>query len=104
VRDANDLTNELLTANARNLRESNKMIRQEMERGVFDIDAVKQANADLIGTIEESLQIADEGKAKRAAAEEDLKKMEAELRDTLASAKARADGTGDNVATAVPQS
>jgi len=104
VRDANDLTNELLTANAKNLRDSNKMIRQEMERGVFDIEAVKQANADLIGTIEESLQIADEGKAKRAAAEEDLKKMEAELRDTLASAKARADGTGDNVATAVPQS
>jgi uncharacterized protein YaaN involved in tellurite resistance len=103
VRDANDLTNELLTANAANLRESNKMIRQEMERGVFDIEAVKQANADLIGTIEESLQIADEGKAKRAAAEEDLKKMEAELRDTLAAAKARADGTGDNVATAVPQ-
>ena len=104
VRDANDLTNELLTSNAKNLRESNKMIRQEMERGVFDIEAVKQANEDLIGTIQESLQIADEGKAKRAAAEEDLKKMEAELRDTLASAKARADGTGDNVATAVPSS
>jgi len=88
VRDANDLTNELLTSNAANLRESNKMIREEMERGVFDIEAVKQANADLIGTIEESLQIADEGKAKRAAAEAELKKMEADLRDTLASAKA----------------
>ena len=103
VRDANDLTNELLTANAANLRESNKMIRQEMERGVFDIEAVKQANADLIGTIEESLAIADEGKAKRARAEEDLKKMEAELRDTLASAKARRDGTGDTAGTAVPR-
>lgn len=102
VRDANDLTNELLTANAANLRESNKMIREEMERGVFDIEAVKQANADLIGTIEESLQIADEGKAKRAAAEEELKKMETELRDTLASAKARKDGVGDNAGTAVP--
>ncbi|SDI92412.1 toxic anion resistance protein [Lutimaribacter saemankumensis] len=102
VRDANDLTNELLTANARNLRESNKMIREEMERGVFDIEAVKQANADLIGTIEESLQIADEGKARRAKAEEELKKMEAELRDTLASAKARRDGVGDNAGTAVP--
>ena len=102
VRDANDLTNELLTANAANLRESNKMIRQEMERGVFDIEAVKKANADLIGTIEESLQIADEGKRKRAAAEEDLKKMEADLRDTLASAKSRRDGVGDNAATAVP--
>src|SRR6056297_273850 len=103
VRDANDLTNELLTANAANLRESNRMIRQEMERGVFDIEAVKQANADLIGTIEESLTIADEGKARRARAEEDLKKMEAELRDTLASAKARRDGVGDTAGTAVPK-
>lgn len=90
VKDANDLTNELLTSNAANLRESNKMIRQEMERGVFDIEAVRQANADLIGTIEESLQIADEGKAKRAAAETELQKMEAELRQTLASAKSKA--------------
>ncbi len=103
VRDANDLTNELLTANAKNLRDSNKMIREEMERGVFDIEAVKQANADLIGTIEESLQIADEGKARRAAAEEELKKMETELRDTLASAKARKTGSGENMGQSVPQ-
>jgi len=89
VRDANDLTNELLTANAANLRETNKIVRQEMERGVFDIEAIKKANADLIGTIEESLEIADEGKAKRKAAEEDLQKMEIGLRDTLAAAKAR---------------
>jgi uncharacterized protein YaaN involved in tellurite resistance len=102
VRDANDLTNELLTANAKNLRESNKMIRQEMERGVFDIEAVKQANADLIATINESLQIADEGKARRAAAEAEMKKMEAELRDTLAAAKARKTGLGDTAATSVP--
>ncbi|NIY99652.1 toxic anion resistance protein, partial [Salipiger sp. HF18] len=40
VREATDLTNELLTANAANLRDSNKVIRQEMERGVFDIEAV----------------------------------------------------------------
>jgi uncharacterized protein YaaN involved in tellurite resistance len=103
VRDANDLTNDLLTANARNLRDSNKVIRQEMERGVFDIEAVKQANADLIATINESLQIADEGKSRRAAAEVELKKMEAELRDTLASAKARKTGLGDTAGTAVPR-
>lgn len=102
VRDANDLTNELLTSNAANLRSSNKMIREEMERGVFDIEAVKQANADLIGTIQESLEIADEGKAKRAAAEDELKKMEAELRDTLSSAKARKDGIGDAIEASVP--
>lgn len=102
VREANDLTNELLTSNARNLRDSNKIIRQEMERGVFDIEAVKQANADLIGTIEESLQIADEGKAKRAAAEKELQEMEARLRDTLASAKARKTGLGETASGSVP--
>ncbi|NIY97572.1 toxic anion resistance protein, partial [Salipiger sp. HF18] len=64
---------------------------------------VKQANSDLIATIQESLQIADEGKARRAAAEEELKKMEHELRDTLASAKARRDGIGDNAGTSVPK-
>ncbi|MDO9526494.1 MAG: toxic anion resistance protein [Gemmobacter sp.] len=89
VRAANDLTNELLTANADNLQQANRVVRQEMERGVFDIEAVKKANATLIATINESLQIADEGKSRRAAAEIELKKMEAELRDTLASAKAR---------------
>ena len=94
IRAANDLTNDLLTSNAKNLQETNRVVRQEMERGVFDIEAVKQANATLIATINESLSIADEGKKKRAAAEEDLQKMEAELRDTLASAKARTPATG----------
>ena len=100
VRDANDLTNELLTANAKNLREANSVIRQEMERGVFDIEAVKEANANLIATINESLEIADEGKRKRAEAEADLQKMEQELKDTLAAAKARKTGTGDTIGTA----
>jgi uncharacterized protein YaaN involved in tellurite resistance len=65
------------------------MVREEMERGVFDIEAVKAANAELIATIEESLQIADEGKRRRAEAEAEMIKMEAELRDTLAAASAR---------------
>ena len=89
IRDANDLTNELLKSNAENLQEANRTVREEMERGVFDIETVKHANDTLIATINESLQIADEGKAKRAAAEVELQKMETELRDTLASARAR---------------
>lgn len=103
VKDATDLTNELLKANAANLREANKMVREEMERGVFDIEAIKSANADLIATIQESLQIADEGKAKRAAAEEELTKMEQELKATLASAKATATGLGHSVGSAVEE-
>ena len=89
VREANDLTNELLKANAENLQQANKVVREEMERGVFDIETIRSANATLIATINESLAIADEGKARRATAEAELVKMEAELRETLASAKAR---------------
>jgi uncharacterized protein YaaN involved in tellurite resistance len=89
VKDASDLTNELLKSNAENLQQANRVVREEMERGVFDIETVKHANATLIATINESLAIADEGKARRAAAEAELVKMEAELRDTLAAAKAR---------------
>ncbi|GHE99539.1 tellurium resistance protein [Aliiroseovarius zhejiangensis] len=103
VKDATDLTNELLTANAENLQEANRMVRKEMERGVFDIEAVKSANATLIATIEESLAIADEGKAKRAAAEEELIKMEAELKDTLAAATSRGTASAHNIASSVPQ-
>ena len=69
VKEASDLTNELLRKNAENLRTANAEIRTEMERGVFDIEAIEKANDDLIATIEDSLRIADEGKAKRAAAE-----------------------------------
>ena len=97
IRGANDLTNELLTANAENLQQANRVVRTEMERGVFDIEAVKKANATLVATINESLAIADEGKARRAAAEVELQKMEGELRDTLASAKARNTGLGGQV-------
>lgn len=97
VKEASDLTNELLTKNAENLRQANREIRTEMERGVFDIEAVEKANAELIATIEESLQIADAGKAKRVEAERSLVRMESELKDALAAAKARATGMGDSV-------
>ena len=83
------------------MRETNRIVRTEMERGVFDIEAVKKANASLIATIEESLQIADDGKAKRAAAEADLIKMEHELRDNLSAARAKATSTGTNIGGAV---
>ena len=103
VKDATDLTNELLTRNAENLREANKAVRTEMERGVFDIESVKAANANLIATIEESLAIADEGKRKRAEAENELVKMEAELRKTLSSARARDDKAGVTLGSAEPE-
>ncbi len=89
IKGATDLTNQLLTANATNLQDANHVVRQQMERGVFDIESVQKANDTLIATINESLQIADDGRTKRAAAEQTLTKMESDLRDTLASARAR---------------
>jgi uncharacterized protein YaaN involved in tellurite resistance len=89
IRSAGDLTNELLKANAENLKQGNAEARREIERGVFDIEAVKQANASLIETIEESLSIADEGRKKRKQAELDLENLEAELRRTLINAGER---------------
>lgn len=88
VRGATDLTNELLKSNAAYLRQASATIRTEMERGVFDIEAVKAANEDLIATIEESLQIADEGKMNRADAEIELQTMETKLRETLSKSRA----------------
>ncbi|MBC6405428.1 MAG: toxic anion resistance protein [Rhodospirillales bacterium] len=92
LKEASDLTNQLLTANAESLRSSNRGIRTQVERGVFDIEAVEQANANLTATIEDSLRIADEGKAKRADAEARLAACESDLKQALAAAKARAAG------------
>ena len=90
VKAASDLTNELLKSNAENLQTANAEVRRQVERGVFDIETVKEANAKLVATINESLQIADEGKRRRAVAEDQLRTMEAELRKTLAAASAKA--------------
>lgn len=89
VKAASDLTNELLEKNADNLRTANKTVREELERGVFDVNAVRRANENLIATVEESLQIADEGKRRRAEAEKQLQTMEIELKETLKAASAR---------------
>jgi uncharacterized protein YaaN involved in tellurite resistance len=101
VRQANDLTNELLESNASNLKEANREVRLQMERGVFDIESIKKANQYLIDTIEESLSIADDGKAKRADAEKELIAMEGKLKQTLSAAKAKSTGTGDTIGTSV---
>jgi uncharacterized protein YaaN involved in tellurite resistance len=97
VKEATDLTNELLESNAENLKDANKMVREQMERGVFDMESIKKANQYLIDTIEESLAIADEGKARRKTAEVELEGLEAKLKDTLAAAHASPTSADDTV-------
>ncbi|WP_237217093.1 toxic anion resistance protein [Falsiroseomonas oryziterrae] len=90
VKQATDLTNRLLTANAETLRRGNQEARTELERGVFDLEAVQKANAALVATIEDSLRIADEARGQRARAAEELEKLEQDIRTVLMQAKASA--------------
>jgi len=98
VKKATDLTNDLLESNADNLRTANAEVRKQMERGVFDIESVRKANSQLIETINDSLKIAEEGKAKRAEADKELTHMEGELRAALVAAKSRADNPVQEIA------
>lgn len=90
LKEATDLTNELLTANAERLRQGNLEARTQLERGVFDIEAVKKANASLVATIEDSLRIAQDAQAQRAAAGRELEKAEQEIRRALTAARVQA--------------
>lgn len=87
VQAATDLTNQLLTANAETLRRGNAQAREQLERGVFDMDAVKRANATLVATIEDSLRIAQSARDQRAKATEELVACEQDIRRTLAAAR-----------------
>lgn len=95
LKDATDLTNELLTANAEALHTSTKTIREQIERGIVDVEAVKQANNSLIATIDDALRIADEGKLQRVEAEKQLIECENELKQALIATKARAPAPED---------
>ena len=89
LKDATDLTNELLEKNAEGLREANRDIRTQMERGIFDIESIKVANNTLIATLNDSLEIADAGKEARAKALIELQRTEKELKDALLATKAK---------------
>ena len=89
LKDAADLTNELLEKNAEGLRDANREIRTQVERGVFDIESIKIANATLIATLNDSLEIAEEGKQARAKALDELTKTEHELKEALLATKAK---------------
>ncbi len=88
LKDAMDLTNELLEANAKNLKEANRQTRELAERGIFDIESVKLANKLLIETIEDGLAIANEGKEARKKAEAELEELEHELKTSLLATQA----------------
>lgn len=80
-------TNELLAKNSEMLKQGTIEIAKESERGIVEIETLQKVNTDLISTIEETLRIQDEGRAKRQQAEGELARMEGELKARLTTIK-----------------
>lgn len=82
-REVTDVTNELLKKNAQALHMASVETARESERGVVDIETLKQTNAELIQTLDDVLKVQAEGRQKRQAAEQEMRRMEAELKSKL---------------------
>ena len=82
-REVTDVTNQLLTKNAQALHQGSVAIAKETERGIVDIETLKKTNQELISTLDEVRQIQDVGRAKRIQAEEELGRIEGELKQKL---------------------
>lgn len=78
-----DLTNQLLKKNAEALKTSTIETAKASERGIVDIETLKETNEALISTLDEVMQIQNDGRAKRREAEAELSKIENELKNKL---------------------
>lgn len=82
-REVSDMTNELLKKNAEALKLATVETAKESERGIVDIETLKQTNGTLISTLDEVMRIQEEGRAKRREAEKELVQIENEMRAKL---------------------
>ena len=82
-RAVTDMTNELLKKNAETLKMGTIETAKESQRGIVDIETLQQTNKSLIETLDELNKIQNEGRAKRAAAEQELNRIEDELKQKM---------------------
>ncbi len=82
-REVTDVTNALLQKNAQTLHQGSVAIAKESERGIVDMETLRKTNDELIATLNEVRQIQDEGRARRAQAEEELSRIEGALKQKL---------------------
>ena len=80
-------TNELLKKNSELLKSNTVETARASEAGIVEIDTLRKVNENLISTIEETLRIQQEGRQKRQAAEQELARLEDELRNKLMAAR-----------------
>ena len=82
-KEVTDMTNQLLLSNAQKLKQTTIETRKESERGIVDIETLKQTNGILIDTMNEIIKIQNEGRQKRKQAQEQLAQMEQQMREKL---------------------
>ena len=82
-RQVSDVTNELLRKNAETLHMASAETAKESERGIVDLETLKQTNAELIQTLDDVMRIQKEGRSKRQAAEAEMARMENDLKAKL---------------------
>lgn len=82
-REVTDMTNALLRKNADTLKMATIETQRESERGIVDIETLKHTNETLISTLDEVMHIQQEGREKRTQAEQELRKLESDLKNKL---------------------
>ena len=82
-RAVTDATNEMMRKNAELLHSGSVDVAREMERGIIDIETLKQTNQSLIATLEDVRKVQDEGRQKRLQAEQDLQNIENDLKNKM---------------------
>ena len=82
-RQVSDMTNELLKKNAENLKMATIETAKESERGIVDMETLKQTNQSLISTLDEVMKIQEDGRQKRAAAEVELVQLENDIKHKM---------------------
>lgn len=82
-REVTDMTNELLRKNAQKLKMATVETAKESERGIVDMETLKITNESLISTLDEVMQIQQNGRLKRREAEQEMMRLESELKEKL---------------------
>ena len=82
-REVTDVTNQLLESNAKKLHQGSVGVAKESERGIVEIETLKKTNLELIATLDEVRRIQDEGRVQRRQAEEELGRIEGQLKQKL---------------------
>lgn len=91
-KQVSDATNELLKKNAQMLKTATVETAKESERGIVDMETLKETNQMLISTLNDVMKIQEEGRAKRRDAEQELGRIEEELRQKLLAMSSGRDG------------